>query len=303
MQEVTNCGEWIVYIVTDNFSKNIELAFAKLNSVDNGITYKPIAQLATQLVAGDNYTVLAEKSSVWEPHVKKNVLITFYAKFDAKEPNDIQIFTIAPLKTGQSTVAIPNGQLINISRLIPVVDNVQEALGEWKIDVKTKDWPTDVDKAIEQLNHQYGAAYKPIAYLGEQLVHGHNYAILAEFTVVRICPSVSIVRIIFNVNDGKIQIVSIENIIESYGFVRPGSIIIAPTTNIPDEVMNEFNSVMEHFVGSDVKPFAYLGDQVVSGIDRFLAAEVTAVHPGAKPRIALVVINAKDKSIQFKYIL
>ena len=67
--------------------------------------------------------------------------------------------------------------------------------------------------------------------------------------------------------------------------------------------MNEFNSVMEHFVGSDVKPFAYLGDQVVSGIDRFLAAEVTAVHPGAKPRIALVVINAKDKSIQFKYIL
>ena len=89
MQEVTNCGEWIVYIVTDNFSKNIELAFAKLNSVDNGITYKPIAQLATQLVAGDNYTVLAEKSSVWEPHVKKNVLITFYAKFDAKEPNDI----------------------------------------------------------------------------------------------------------------------------------------------------------------------------------------------------------------------
>ena len=62
MPDVINSGEWIVYIVTDNFAKNINLAFAKLNIVDNGITYRPIAQLATQLVSGNNYAVLAEKS-------------------------------------------------------------------------------------------------------------------------------------------------------------------------------------------------------------------------------------------------
>ena len=304
MPDVINSGEWIVYIVTDNFAKNINLAFAKLNSVDNGITYRPIAQLATQLVSGNNYAVLAEKSSVWEPHVKKYVLVTFYAKLGAKEPNDILIYTITPLKAGQFTVTIPNGQIINISKIIPITDNVQAVLGGWDIDVKTKDWPKDVDKTIDLLNNQLGARYKPIAYLGEQLVHGHNYAILAEQTLITLPPSVSIVLIIFNVNEkDEIHIVSIEKILESYGPALLGGELINPTTEIPEVIMNEFNSVMEHFVGSDVKPFAYLGDQIVSGIDRFLAAEVTAVVPDAKPKISLVVINAKEKSIQFKDIL
>lgn len=303
MSEVTYSGEWIVDIFTDKFPPHVKLAFFKLNGVDDGITYKPIALLATQVVDGCNYVVLAEKSSVWEPHAKRNVLVTFYAKPGATESKDIEITSITLLKIGQYIVTIPNGQLIDISRLIQIIDNVQETLGGWEIDVETDKWPADVDKAIDLLNNQLGATYRPIAYLGKQLVNGQNYAILAELTVVRIYPGVSIVLIIFNVNDGKIQIISIENIIESYGFVKPGSIIIHPTTNIPDDVMNEFNSVMEHFVGAEVKPFAYLGEQIVSGVDRYFAAEVTAVLPGAKPKICLVVINAKEKSVKFKDIL
>ena len=305
MSEVTYSGEWIIYIATDKFPKYMDLAFDKLNSAESGLTYKPIALLAKQLVNGWNYTVLAERSSVWEPLVKRNVLITLHAKLEAKEPKDIQIISITLLERGQYMVTIPNGQMIDTSRIIPVVGDVLENLGEWEIDVKTSNWPAEVDKAIDLLNKQLGAIYKPFAYLGKQLVNGHNYAILAEVNVVRLFPCVAVALVIFNVNNGNIHIVSTENIIEKDGlFIKPGSILIDPTSDIPDEIMKEFNSVMEpNKVLGDVKPFAYLGEQSESGIDRYLAAEVTSAPLGAKSGVFMVIINAKEKTVMFKDIL
>lgn len=173
--------------------------------------------------------------------------------------------------------------------------------GGWNINVLVKDWPEEVSAAEEQLNKLIGASYKVFAYLGQQVVKGMNHAVLAEQIIASAAGDKNVVLVIFNVWEDKVTITTIERILE--GREIPGGIVVDPTTDIPEEVMVDFNKVISGFVGSDVKPFAYLGGQVVSGINHFLAAEVKPVTPYASAKISLVTVNAKCRSINFANIL
>lgn len=177
----------------------------------------------------------------------------------------------------------------------------QVIVGAWDIDVRVKDWPKEVNSAEEQLNKHIGASYKVFAYLGKQVVKGINYAVLAEQTLATVGEDNNVVLVIFNVWEDKIVITSIERVLE--GHEIPGGIVVAPTTDIPEDAMKDFEKVFNGFVGSDVKPFAYLGSQVVSGINRFLAAEVKPVTPHAKTKVSLVTVNAKCNTLNIANIL
>ena len=60
---------------------------------------------------------------------------------------------------------------------------------------------------------------------------------------------------------------------------------------VTDELRNVFDKALDGFTGSDVKPVAYLGSQVVAGTNHCFLCQSTVVYPGAEPQYVLVYIN------------
>ena len=185
---------------------------------------------------------------------------------------------------------------------------VTQKMGAWKINVVTEAMPEEIASALGKLDNLVGASYKPIAYLGSQIVHGVNYAVLAEQTILCAGSTKNIVLIIFNVRQApdahpEVSLVSIQRVLEGSPMGTCGGVVIDPQVPVPEEAMKAFKSVMAGFVGSEVKPFALLATQVVKGVNYFLAAEVTPVYPGAATGIDMVVINDMCDTRKFSTIL
>jgi len=296
-------GRWLINVITENFSEPFRIAFLKLNRANHS-EYTPIAQLATQVVAGENIVALAEQIIYHNPIIKNYVSIVFYAKPNTKEFADIEILSITPLPLGCTMVTIPDGQRVYVADIIKEYEKAQQnnnqvTSDEWEKDALLSEWPKDIDDAIDLLNQNYGISYKMIACIGKQVAKGINYAILAEQTIICRQDAKNIVHITFNTFEGKISIYSIEIILEGHTKPIPGGITIEASAKLPKEAQEEFDSVMKLFGGMVVKPFAYLGYQVVNGTNRFLVAEVTPKCMWAKKRISLTTINAMHKTIKF----
>lgn len=180
-------------------------------------------------------------------------------------------------------------------------------LGGWTANVITGGMPEAIATAIGKLADQLiGAEYNPIAYLGSQVVNGTNHAVLAEQTVITGRDTKNIVVLIFNEKDKagelpEVTLVGIERVLE--GGSGMGGLEINASTKIPVEAQEALDSVMKGFVGSKVEPFAYLGQQVVKGINYVLAAKVTPVYPDAETSIEIVTVNAMVGKINFTDLL
>lgn len=180
-------------------------------------------------------------------------------------------------------------------------------LGGWTANVIVGGMPEAIATAIGKLAEQLiGAEYTPIAYLGSQVVNGTNHAVLAEQTILSGKDTKNIVVLVFNEKQvqgelPEVTLVNIERVLE--GGAPMGGLQINASTEIPAEAQEAFDSVMKGFVGSDVKPFAYLGSQVVKGINYVFAAEVTPVYPDAETHIAIVTVNSMVDKIAFADLL
>ena len=180
-------------------------------------------------------------------------------------------------------------------------------LGSWNVGVITGGMPESIATAVGKLGEQLvGAEYTPIAYLGSQVVNGTNHAVLAEQTVITGKDTKNIVVLIFNEKQQadklpEVTLVNIERVLE--GGNGMGGLKIDAAIDIPAEAQAAFDSVMKGFVGSTVKPFAYLGEQVVKGINYVLAAEVTPVYPDAATSVCIVTVNSMVNKINFADIL
>lgn len=177
--------------------------------------------------------------------------------------------------------------------------------GGWIFQISLDAMPEKVASAIIELNEiLIGAKYKPIAYLGSQVVNGTNYAVLAEQIISDAASTKNVVLIVFNVAPGalKATLVYIEPVLDGFS-PACGGITINENFKITDEAQKAFETVIANFRGSKVEPFAFLATQVTKGVNYFFAAEVTPVYPGAEPSIELVTINPMCDSIQFKKIL
>lgn len=173
-------------------------------------------------------------------------------------------------------------------------------VGNWEININVNGMPQKVASAVSKLNTTLiGAEYDPIAYLGSQAVNGTNHAVLAEQTIVTGRDSKNIVMLIFNEkpNEMEATLVNIERIVE--GGAPMGGIAINPTTVIPEEVMNEWNTAFRGFVGSKVVPFALLATQVVKGTNFIFAAEMTPMVPDAKSKVVIVTLNSMTGTLAF----
>lgn len=172
--------------------------------------------------------------------------------------------------------------------------------GAWNIKVVKDAMPQKVATAVGKLSQQLmGAEYTPIAYLGSQLVNGTNHAVLAEQLIVTGKDTKNVVVLIFNEkpNEMECSLVSIERVLESGTGL--GVIAVDVKTQIPEEALNTFNKSFEGFVGSKVEPFAYLGSQIVNGINYFFACEVTSVTKDPVSSVALVTVNSNTGVVKF----
>lgn len=177
--------------------------------------------------------------------------------------------------------------------------------GAWKIDVNASGaLPQKVATAFGKLSEQLvGAEYTPIAYLGEQVVNGTNYAVLAEQLILTGKDTKNVVLMIFNVkpNDMEATLVNIERVVESGGEL--GGIQVDVQTNIPEEAMTAFNTTLEGFLGSKIEPFALLGTQVTKGTNYIFAAKVTPMTLNGEPEVQLITVNPMTKDIIFTNIM
>lgn len=175
-------------------------------------------------------------------------------------------------------------------------------VGSWEVNVIVDAMPEKVATAVSALAEQLiGAEYTPIAYLGSQIVNGTNHAVLAEQILTTGRDTKNVVLLIFNEKGMDCTLVNIERVVE--GGVGEGGTEINVKTDIPEEAKEAFDAALTEFVGSSVKPFAYLGSQVVSGIDYIFAAEVTPITENPVKKVAVVTVNGLTNKIYFKNVL
>ena len=69
-----------------------------------------------------------------------------------------------------------------------------------------------------------------------------------------------------------------------------GGWTVAESTEINAEAHEIFDKAMEGLVGVDYEPIAYIGSQVVAGLNHCFLCKATVVYPGAEATLAMVYI-------------
>lgn len=138
----------------------VKAVFAKATETLTGVSYEPVAYVATQVVAGTNHVILCKATATVPDAVTTYALVTVYEDLNG----GAEIIQIQDCKAQ----APESGDLVGgyaEPESPEVTDEAREALV----------------KAAEKLD---GASYKPKALLGTQVVAGTNYKLLCEITPV-----------------------------------------------------------------------------------------------------------------------
>ena len=175
-------------------------------------------------------------------------------------------------------------------------------LGGWEIDVKVNEFPQKIATAIAELPKTHlGCEYEAFAYLGQQVVNGVNHAVMAEQTITTGVDTKNVVILKFNEKPEGVTCYNIESVVEGGG--RLGGTHIDVQTEIPEDAKAIFESAMAYFVGSNVKPFAFLGTKVVNGTEYKYAAEVSPITQNPVKHVSIVTINSLTKDVKFETVL
>ena len=165
--------------------------------------------------------------------------------------------------------------------------------GKWKINV-SESYPQKVATALGQVEGgMLGADYEGVLYLGSQLVSGINHAVLAEQTILDGRDTHNAVILIFNERPGYggAAWVGTERLLEDGAPL--GGMKVQVTTEIPADVQETWDNAFETYDGGDVKPIAYLGNQLVNGEIYVLLGVING------KRLVLVTIDAHDGVVWF----
>ena len=81
-----------------------------------------------------------------------------------------------------------------------------------------------------------------------------------------------------------------ETEIEEAAAETPGGWTAAEDTALTDDQRSLFEKALEGLVGVGYEPVAYLGSQVVAGLNHCFLCKATVVYPGAEPAYKLVYI-------------
>lgn len=155
-------GGWEVNSGSTAMSKNpkANAAFKKATEELVGVSYKPIAVLGSQVVAGMNYAILCRANPVYPDASPEVVIMYIYESLDG------------------------NAEITGFQTIIgeQTEGGFSANTGKFAIKYsKNKSVYSAYKKAMKDL---VGVDYKPVLYLGSQVVAGSNYMILCRSQVV-----------------------------------------------------------------------------------------------------------------------
>lgn len=165
--------------------------------------------------------------------------------------------------------------------------------------------PEEVQAAFDKALEGYdGMTFEPITLLSSQVVAGMNYAILCKGTPVVPNPTPSLkVVIVYSRFDGTAEIISVadfsvadfntgEIASESIETGVPGGWFVTdiPACELPEEAGEALNKAKENFEGSEIEPLAYLGSQVVAGLNFAYVARLTTVTDDPVSTLNVVIV-------------
>lgn len=172
-KEITEAvsGGWELFANEPNvLPDDVQTAFDKAVETFTGSELKPIAYVASQVVAGTNYMILCEAATTTETPSTSYQMVIVYADFSGNaEITQTKEFDLAAYTEGDgseiSTEKLAGGWEVAEDRSSAVIP--QEAKDAF-------------DKAAENLD---GNELEPMALLGTQVVAGKNYAFLCFSTL------------------------------------------------------------------------------------------------------------------------
>lgn len=164
-------GGWELFDNKTNvLPEDVQASFDKASETFTGSELKPVAYVASQVVAGTNYMILCEAATTTEQPKTSYQMVIVYADLEGKaEITQMKEFDLTAYVEGDSTE-------ISAEKLAggwePAEDRSSVVIPQEAKDV--------FDKAVENLD---GNELEPMALLGTQVVAGTNYAFLCFSTL------------------------------------------------------------------------------------------------------------------------
>lgn len=169
-------------------------------------------------------------------------------------------------------------------------------VGGWSVPQDTKITEEELkifNKAIEGLT---GVGYEPVAYLGSQVVAGTNHCFLCKSTVIYPGATNCYTLVyIYEKLDGTEEILKFEDVTlpgtaDADGTPIAGGWRYTEDPEADDNVTEVVDKATGKLLGAEYEPVAYIGSQVVAGMNHAVLCRVTAVSPDAESGYALVYI-------------
>ena len=146
-----------------------------------------------------------------------------------------------------------------------------------------------------------GVDYAPLAYLGSQVVAGKNHVFLAKGTAVTPALPVSYAMVyLYEDLQGGVKVLTVANLpivpnedgtLAAVPEEGPmGAWYYAKDPAFTDEDEAKLEAALQNQVGASYTIVAYVGEQVVAGLNRCLLVQVTPVVPDARPHYALAYV-------------
>ena len=180
-------------------------------------------------------------------------------------------------------------------------------LGSYEINVQVGKLPQKVATYFDDtMRKLLGAVYTPVAYLGSQMTNGTNH--ISTLHSITGTDTRNAVLVIVNEKDEGLSLVGITPVLESGDPL--GGVNVDISTDLPADAKDAFDKEFSTFLGSNIQPFALLGEQVVNGVNYFFLAEVSAivgtsgsVIGGNTTKIALIEVSARAGTVKFHDVL
>ncbi len=158
-------GGWTVFDgTTSALNDDIRAAWDKAMEGLTGVGYEPIRLLASQVVSGSNYAILARGTTVTaEPSTDWYVVVLYVDLQGNASISSINRIDLSDVKVADTSV--PAGDIVGGWKVVDPDNSILE--------------PEEAQKAFNKATEAYvGVSLSPLATLATQVVSGTNYLVL-----------------------------------------------------------------------------------------------------------------------------
>ena len=259
--------------------------------------------------------------------MKKKILISLLAvvlAFVISVPALAETYTT----TTTETTELPDGTAVTVTTTVVITvtkpDEAQDEepaaglgvglVGGWDVSGAEPEaaLPEDVQAAFDTASAKLlGVDYVPVAYLGSQVVAGNNYAVLCKKTPVTANPETTLaVLIIYKDLEGDASVLYVNDfdVTAAPQSEAPSEQLAGGWTlpeeyqviDLPEAAQAAFDKANEGFLGNRLEPIAFLGGQVVSGMNyAILCRSTLATNPPISSIQVAIVYEDLDGNATF----